>query len=180
MNENRPFVIGISGKIGSGKTALSQALSDHLNVRQSSFGAAVREEAKSRGLDASDRKVLQEVGQQLVDGDVRLFCQKVLDLASFDKTTPVIIDGVRHINVKETLASLVSPLPFYLLYIETEEETRQARLSTRGGLPDSSQEHQTERDVFYGLRQAADLIIRNDGSIKHCVEIIEAWLEDRH
>ena len=179
MNESSPYVVGISGKIGSGKTELATALSKFLNTQQTSFGAIVRLEARARGLNEFSREILQAVGQELVEADMKLFCQKVLDYACFDGKMSLIVDGIRHLKVKETLAALVLPIPFYLLYVEAEDSVRSERLTRRGGLSNLNIMHPTEQDVFGSLKEVADLHVNNNGSIIESVRMVETWLFDR-
>src|SRR5262249_10188002 len=123
-----PIVLALSGKIGSGKTTLSQELADALGWRRASFGEYVRAYAKSQGLDEKSRDVLQAVGQSLVEKDVVDFCRSVLAHFGWTSGEPLVIDGVRHAAVVDALRQIVAPLDLRVVFVDINEKTRLKRI----------------------------------------------------
>jgi cytidylate kinase len=110
------IIIGISGKIGSGKTTLAEYLSSELKIHIASFGDYVRYIANHAGIKI-ERKELQSLGHDLLENDLEEFCKNVLSHGKWDGQSSLIIDGIRHIKVLEQLKKLVYPLPLYLIYL---------------------------------------------------------------
>ncbi len=81
-NEAKPnsvtqAIVGISGRIGTGKTAISTALANRLDWTRVSLGDYVRAVAHERHI-IETRQALEDLGQQLVESNVKTFCQNAL------------------------------------------------------------------------------------------------------
>lgn len=129
-NAMKPAAIGLSGRIGTGKSAVAEALGQSVGWSRASFGDYVRSVADEQGLGQT-RDVLQELGAFLVAQDITGLCQKVLRQSGWGPGHPVIIDGIRHYSVLQTLRQLVSPLRLFLVYLEASDVDRRARLMAR-------------------------------------------------
>lgn len=127
----KKVAVGVSGRIGSGKTTLALGLAAQLRCRYASFGDYVRYVALERGLDGSQRSVLQAVGDELIATGWSPFCRAVLDFAGY-VTGPVVVDGVRHVEAIHVLTELVYPLSFRLVAVDAESVARAERLESRG------------------------------------------------
>lgn len=161
-----PTVVAFSGRIGSGKTTLCKAVATQLGWPYTSFGEYVRRIARERGLDDTSRSVLQDVGLTLIAAGWDSFCQGVLDDVGWKSGTPLLLDGIRHLEALQTLRRLVSPLDLMLVYIDVSDSVRSSRLAARQhGLGDLGrhEEHSTERQVATLLRSKATTIL--DGSL---------------
>jgi dephospho-CoA kinase len=176
----KPAVIGFSGRIASGKSAISKSLAADIGCRRVSFGDYVRKVAAERGLPPT-REVLQSLGEELESADVKRFCQNVVDLAEWQLGSSLVIDGIRHVQVLENLRSLVKPMPLILVFVEADDSRRTSRLAERGegeearlGLVES---HSTERDVLEDLPQLADFRLFADDSTGSTVARLRAELE---
>lgn len=159
------LVFALSGAIGSGKTSVSRALSVELGWPRCAFGDQVRSEARMRGLDPSQRDVLQELGKELVACDPEAFCRATLDQAG-GQGMSLVLDGVRHIEILEIVRRVVEPAPVVLVYLDVIKSQREARLASAGRDQEKSlielDRHSTECQVRDRIREAADLVI--DGS----------------
>lgn len=131
-SHNAPCVLAFAGAIGSGKSTVSAAVASELGWPRASFGDYVRAEARRRGLDASSRDVLQALGETLISEGWDTFCAGVLRQADWRPGTPLVIDGIRHIEAIDTLAKLTAPSSIRLVYLEASEEERRRRLYARG------------------------------------------------
>ncbi len=74
------------------------------------------------------RETLQDLGDELVRSDVRAFCLDVLKQQPWSPGVPLIIDGVRHVEVLVALGEILSPAPEYLVYINVDRMTQKKRL----------------------------------------------------
>ncbi|MDQ3694453.1 MAG: AAA family ATPase [Chloroflexota bacterium] len=161
------LVIAFAGAIGSGKTTLSNAVCEALDCPRVGFGDYVRQVARSRGLDDS-RQVLQNVGASLVDGGVDRLCRAVLSQADWRPGTSLVIDGVRHVEVMESLRRLVAPSELRLVFVAVDDPTRLSRLVTEDIADkhdlDRVDDHSTEAQVRSALPTIADLVVTGGGS----------------
>jgi dephospho-CoA kinase len=156
------MIIGISGPIASGKSTFARALAERFSAKLVGFGEYVRREACSRGLDASDRRVLQDLGQSLVDRDVKSFVAGVFDHANFSPNERIVVDGIRHETVWDEIIVFASSKrsSAKLIFLEMPEEERRRRLGARGlsrDQADTQDTHATEADVRNRLLDRADL-----------------------
>lgn len=156
-----PCIIAISSKIGAGKSTLAYELSRTFGIPRISFGNHVRSIARQRGLRES-RRVLQEIGQSLVEADAAGFTRSVLS-ALWKKGA--VVDGIRHLQVLHAIREIVAPLPVFLVYVYVDEPIRRERLAQRGMRPEeieAADSHSTEQQVQQTLRKAAALHVNGD------------------
>jgi cytidylate kinase len=165
MNKNP--IVAFAGRIGAGKSSVSAAFAAELGWKFASFGAFVRKTAIERGMDSS-RESLQAVGAELEAKDAAMFCRAVLDDASWNAGESVVVEGIRHVRVWDTLKSLVAPQAVFLVYLEAPEELRRMRLQERCAQEaqylERAELHSTERDVIAELRQLANLVLSTEGA----------------
>jgi transcriptional regulator with XRE-family HTH domain/Zn-dependent peptidase ImmA (M78 family)/adenylate kinase family enzyme len=174
-----PLVLAFSGKMGSGKSTLSQQVADALGWKRASFGDYLRVFARSQGLEES-REVLQDLGESLVIKDPTAFCHSVLTHFQWHSGEPLVIDGVRHAAVLDSLRKLVAPLELRLVFIEIDEGTRIKRLQKidksvldRLAVVES---HSTEREVVSTLPALAAWHVQGDRPVDQVVQEILAWV----
>lgn len=159
-------VIALAGKIGSGKTSIAVALAHKLDCPRVGFGDYVRSEATKRGLNPGSRQVLQELGESLLRQDLDGFCEAVLSQADRAPDGGLIVDGVRHVTVLDTLHRLLSPSPVRLIYLAATDEARQLRLAAAGrweqDVMAKAEGHSTEADLKTALPGRSDAVIDAD------------------
>jgi dephospho-CoA kinase len=169
--------LGISGRIGSGKTSLAVVLAERLNCPRASFGDYVRSVARDRGLDASRRDVLQEVGDDLIAAGWDSFCAAVLRNAGFT-TGSVVVDGIRHADAAQTMRRLLAPTPWKLVAVESEEAIRRSRLAARGiddARTTQADAHPNEGEVA-SVMASADLVVSSDTTVEAAADLVMEWL----
>src|SRR4051812_35017375 len=119
--------IGISGRIGAGKSTVAQELAALLGWPEVSFGNHVRAAASERGL-GTDRAVLQDLGQRLIDErGFDAFVADVLTAAAIDHGQPFVIEGIRHVGALDALTRVCNG-DILLAYLEAPAEDRARRL----------------------------------------------------
>lgn len=175
-----PIVLGIAGKIGSGKSTLSEELARGLGWPRASFGDFLRNVAKSRGLEES-REVLQELGESFIERGANEFCRAVLAHYKWNSGEPLIIDGIRHTEVVEELRRLVAPLELRIIYLDVDDKTRFERLKQLDENMEQDklelvESHRTEEQVKDRLPALADLRLPGDQSISELVSKVINWV----
>lgn len=178
-----PIVVGFSGPPKSGKSNLSIDVARALDWGRASFGDHVRHVTRAGGLDPTDPANLLSVGAELVDHDCEGFCRKVLDAAGWVGRQSVVLDGVRHIKVVETIRHIIAPVGFYLIFVDAPAATRERRFredSRVSSIPLSHIEaHSTSRDLD-ALRQMADLLVDGRSPPRHrnvVINEIRRWTQ---
>ncbi len=174
----QPLAVGFSGKFGSGKTTLSRAFASSNKAVWVGFGDFIRAQARARQLDDQSGRVLQDLGQQLIDtrGSEWLVNQIVAPWLAGTRDGPLAIDGIRHLSVLNDLKRVVEPTRTKLVFIDG------ATKNPRQTIDDRQSDHPTELDVVSGLREAADLIIPStmtmDDALARLNDAYERWRTD--
>lgn len=171
------IALGISGRIGSGKTSLAVVLAERLHCPRASFGDYVRSVATDRGLDANQRDVLQEVGDDLIASGWDAFCSAVLASAGYSDGS-VVVDGIRHSDAAKTIRKLVAPTAWKLVAVESDDSIRRSRMAARGVDDVGTRQadaHPNEGEVA-AVMASAGLTVSSDSTVADAAEVIMNWL----
>lgn len=173
-------MVGLAGKLGSGKSSVGHRLADALNAPLASFGAYVRSIADERALVHS-REVLQALGEELLRTLGPLtFASQVVDSSGWKGQGPLVVEGIRHVDIVSALREGNRETPFLLVYLEVPEELRLSRLEARDRLSPSQvavyESHSTESDVVSRLRQIADLVVEAGADVDTTVAAVLSGL----
>lgn len=172
------MIIGIAGRINSGKTTVAQELSKKLNCKVTSFGNVVRKIATERNI-GNDRKSLQDLGQSLVDNELDYLCKGVLDIVHWDAKENIIIEGIRHKNVLIKLKSITSPFVLKLIYIDASNSLLDYRDNSSRIVNNRAEieKHETEREVISDIKAEANIIVNAEESMEVvCDKILQLLL----
>jgi dephospho-CoA kinase len=171
-------LFAFSGPIGSGKSDVSKRFAEIVGAKRNSFGSTVREIAIERGLPVS-RGDLQALGALLVASERDGFCRRVVAIALNDLASPIVIDGLRHVEVLAELKRIVNPRMVRCIYVDAPPLVRLERVGLRDGLSQSAlaelERHSTEVEVEQHLRARSDYIAENSGSLEDCVNGLVSW-----
>jgi len=173
-----PVVLAFSGKVASGKSTLAKEVASALAWKRASFGDYVRVVADGQGLEPS-REVLQDLGESLAKAPEE-FCRAMLAHFGWQSGEPLVIDGVRHLEIVEALRRIVAPLELRLIFVDISEEQRRERLAGAGDVNLAKmpqiEKHSTERQVDTVLPDIADLRVSTGGNLGEVVREIVSWV----
>ena len=165
-------LVGMSGRIGAGKSSIAKALAIELECQVFSFGKFVRSRAVSIGAPES-RESLVAIGQALVDRDCEEFVASALSSAGWLPGDRLVIDGVRHRCVRSALITRAAHQRFFHVHVRSPNAVRSKRLQLRceDRNVTSLDRDPTEREVPK-LATLADLIVDGDNEIDGIVSEI--------
>lgn len=153
----------ISGCIGSGKTALAEALSRRLGWPRSGFGDAIRDRARLHGVREPNRQTLQSIGWQWVHDDPEQLAEATLSRIGWTPGQPIILDGPRYSRLIDAIRRRIAPLRTFVVFVDTPFDVRQLRAANR---PEESVDdlgkadaHEVEQEVGSELHRIADLSV---------------------
>ncbi len=167
------MIIGLTGKNGSGKTAVSEYLQSR-GFEYYSLSDEIRNEARKRGMEIT-REVLIEVGNELRSNyGPGILAERILSRLGDDRN--YVIDSIRNPYEVEVLKRRRD---FTLLALEADESIRFERSRRRGResaaqtLQQFIEEEARELDSnnpanqqLHATRQKADLVVTNNGTLE--------------
>lgn len=175
------LLLCFSGQIASGKSSVSTEVAAALGWQRTGFGEYLRSEITRLGGDPNDRKALQDLGQERVDGDSAAFCRDVLTAAGFQPGDDFVIDGIRHVAIFEILAAVAKPSEARLLFLGAPESTRNDRVQLRADAQDfvRASTHRVEAELQDALPQRADAVVDADPPldqvVAECLALVRRW-----
>ena len=165
-------MVCVSGRVGVGKSFVSDALAKEFGSRVLSFGDFVRAVARCAG-SSDSRDSLVTIGQSWIDRDCEGFVAAALSFVGWRLGEGLVIDGLRHRCVRSALEAKAVGQPFFHVHVRAPTSVRSSRIRRRG-------EHRevaaldcdaTERDVST-LAELADLIIDGESRIETLVAAV--------
>lgn len=178
-------IIGLTGRIGSGKTTLSTYIQEKYNFQKLSFVDKILIPELQKQKKTVNRKNLQQIGREfyLKYGDVKL---TELLLEGINPATRWIIDDIRY----PTTANFIRaefPNNFWIIGVKTDVRIRFQRVLARGKEGKISYEDflkmdlaPTEKQIEEVLSQV-DYLIENNGSLadlyQQCDKIMKEILQ---
>jgi dephospho-CoA kinase len=166
------LVIGITGRIGSGKTSAGQYLASGHGFQYIRYSQVLSEWFAS---DVSRKQSLQEVGWKVMSEGLQVELNSRL-IAEIGPSVDVAVDGLRHPIDYESLKNSFLP-SFHLLYIDSPANSRWEHLNGRGRYADfasfeKADSHPVEHQIN-SLRDKADRAIRNEGSLRDLYRVLD-------
>jgi dephospho-CoA kinase len=172
-------ILAFAGPIESGKSTISTVVAEQLNAPLVRFDDYLKKRAAETGRPAI-REALQELADEMVRQDVRGFCSEVLKQRPWQAGVPLVIDGLRHVEVVDALRELLAPAVEHLFYIHVDcltqaKRFRQDTLSHEKSL-EELERHPTEIQVRTVLLDRADLVLDGAHPVEELVGQILAFL----
>jgi hypothetical protein len=126
----KALVLGFADRAENGTREVSARVAQRLGTPRVSFTEYLRSLASQRGFPEVGGQLLQTLGEQEIRAHgSREFCAAVLRQVRWQPGEAVVIDGVRQVELVETLRELVSPASFHLVYLDADGPTQPERLS---------------------------------------------------
>lgn len=175
-------VIGLVGKIGSGKTRVSRHLQDSYGGKEYRFSQILMDILGRLHL-SHERTHLQNLGKSLRDclGSGVIVNAFKKDLEK-DKSDLLIVDGIRYENEVEMLKGFNGS---FLFYVTAPQKIRYERCVARGEKGEEkityeqflkNEEAETERRIE-SIGRSADCTIDNSGTVDELLKNVDNALE---
>ena len=177
------MIIGICGKIGSGKDTIADYLVSKYNFKKIVMSDIIKEEMKKENLEI-DRETMQNFSKRMKEtyGN-SIWAIKTLEYIKNNKIKNVVISGLRD---KKELEEFRKNPEFLLLFVWAPSRLRFERLIKRRSYKDPKtleeaieQEKREEKlfDLYNNCREYADYLIANDSTIDNLYLTIDVLLK---
>lgn len=179
------MIIGITGRIGSGKTTLSEYIQKKYGFKKLSFVDKILIPELQRRRKMINRQNLQKIGREfyLKYGDIKMTEWLLKGIKSKEKW---IIDDIRYPTTANYIRQRF-PEDFFIIGVKTNPQVRFQRILNRGKEGKISFEEFLKMDSAPTEKQIedviswADYIIENDGSLsdlyQQCDRVMKKILE---
>ncbi|MFA5406367.1 MAG: nucleoside monophosphate kinase [Candidatus Nanoarchaeia archaeon] len=167
-------IIGLMGRIGSGKGTVGEVLVKEYGFNSITMGDLAREETINRGLEPT-REETTRISTECRMNDPAYFIKKAVSKIKESGHDKWVIDGIRTpLDVKEFKQSFPE---IKFIKVEVLPQIRYERMKLRGraGFPDSFNkfiEHEALEEERFNLKSTlsnADYTIENNGSYEELV-----------
>jgi dephospho-CoA kinase len=161
--QNERLVIGITGRIGAGKTSAAQYLSSRHGFQYLRYSQVL-----SQWKGPESEVHLQEIGWEVMVGGMQGELNRRL-IAHIRPEFGVAVDGLRHPLDYESLRNS-SASSFHLLFIDSSQEQRWGRKKVKDKYRTlasfkAADSHPVEQHIE-SLRANATLVLHNNGSLQ--------------
>jgi dephospho-CoA kinase len=168
------LVIGITGRIGAGKTSVGKYLSSAHGFHYIRYSRVLSDWLAK---DPESKAHLQAVGWEVMAGGMQAELNTRL-ISQLPASSDSAVDGLRHSLDYESLDTAFSP-HFYLLFLKAPAEMRWQRLRPR--YPEQNDfnradSHPVEQQID-SLRYRAFAVLDNDNSLQSLYSKVNAVLQ---
>lgn len=156
-----PSVIGVAGRVGSGKSSLATVLSEQSGWPVVRFSDYLKHLAAERGI-VSDRESLQRLGVECIEAGWGRFCSAVLEFGGWRPGDSVIVEGIRHPEAVGALNAVAAPGRVFLVFLAADDVVIQARIRVRDGSEVELQKiesHPSDGGVGERLHAVTDIVL---------------------
>jgi dephospho-CoA kinase len=162
--QDKRLVVGVAGRIGAGKTSVAKYLNTLQGFQYLRYSQVLSDWLAN---DPWRKAHLQDVGWEVMSGGLQAELNRRL-IAQIEPDADVVVDGLRHPLDYESLKSSFL-FSFRLLYIDSTQNARWARLKANGRYADAASfqvadAHPVEEKIEL-LRPRASSVIQNSGSL---------------
>ena len=174
QRQARPLVIGITGRIGAGKTSVGKYLNSAYGFHYTRYSQVLSDWLAR---DPESKAHLQVVGWEVMAGGMQAELNSRL-ISEVPRESNCAVDGLRHSLDFESLDSAFSP-HFFLIYVNSPPEMRWRRLQRRYATLDDFRRadlHPVEQQID-SLRDRAFVPLDNDASLQDLYSKVDAVLK---
>lgn len=112
------MLIAFTGPIGAGTSKLSARVAELLGWPRVKFSDHIRDVAAAQGGDPDDLNVQQALGQTLVRDRLEEFVEAVLARADWRAGQNLVVDGLRHVEVRTELLRQIGNIPLHVVHVD--------------------------------------------------------------
>jgi dephospho-CoA kinase len=170
---DRHLVVGITGRIGAGKTSVGKYLSSAHGFHYTRYSQVLSDWLAN---DPESKVHLQAIGWEVMAGGMQAELNTRL-ISRLPAESDCAVDGLRHSLDYESLSSAFKP-HFYLLFVNAAAELRWQRLRSRYPTQDDfrrADSHPVEQRID-SLRDMAFAVLDNDNSLQSLYSKVDASL----
>jgi dephospho-CoA kinase len=171
------LVIGIAGRIGSGKTSVGHHLNSRYGFQYLRYSQVLSEWLAK---DAESKTHLQEVGWKVMAGGMQTELNRRL-IAQILPEGDFAVDGLRHPIDHESLKDSF-PESFHLVYIESSSKLRWEHLKGRSKYADFASFHAVDshpvEQQIETLRASAARVLKNESSLEVLYSELETAIQE--
>lgn len=175
------LVLAFAGQLGSHRSEISERVAQKLEWPRASFGNLVESYARDLGVDPNDIPALQKLGQDLVQTDVEGFVKRLIESVNFERGEDLVVDGLRHAEVRLALSRQVDPSRLRTIYLSVPTEDRLATAAQRYSLDERVilryDQDLTEAQLFRIIPAYADFHIDGTDPISLSVKKVLDYIE---
>jgi dephospho-CoA kinase len=173
--QDKRLVVGVTGRIGAGKTSVARYLSEAHRFSYVRYSQVLSE---WKAKDPDSKRHLQAIGWEVMGGGMQAELNARL-IARIPPTSDCAVDGLRHPIDFDSLTNIFARR-FCLLYIDCPQEIRWERLKAR--FPDRAEfcradSHPVEEQIET-LRSKAFKSIDNDSSLQELFCKVDTVLKE--
>lgn len=168
------MVIGITGRIGAGKTSVGKYLNSAHGFHYTRYSQVLSDRFAR---DSESKAHLQVVGWEVMAGGMQAELNARL-ISQLPAQSDCAVDGLRHPLDYDSLNGAFSPR-FYLVYVSSPPELRWRRLQSRYPELDDfrrADSHPVEQQID-SLRDKALAVLENDRSLENLYSKVDAVLD---
>lgn len=193
-------VIGITGGVGSGKSAVTTILVEKYHAYHINTDIIAREQMQKDGV--SFKKVVKAFGTDILAADGEIDRKKLGEIVFHDDEKLKKLNQLTHPNVKKAVKKIIrqkkkEKVPFVLMesailyragfsnlcdelwYIYATEETRTKRLKdSRGYTDEKVRSMMSKQDTEEHFREVCTVVIDNNGSFEDVQKQVQLLVEN--
>lgn len=179
------IVLGLMGKIGSGKDTVADFLVNDKEFTVVGFGDATREVAEERGIEMTRENLLEIQKEHVEKHGIDFWAKKVAEIIKERGLKKAIVNGVRRPTDATTLKKEFGD-DFHLILVETDSKIRYERMVRRGRVGDPEEyeafEKQEKAEIeAFGLDETfemAEITITNNTTLEDLYEKTEEIISE--
>ncbi len=172
------MIIGLMGRIGSGKGTVSEILQNEYGFKAITIGDLAREETIARGLEPT-RENTTKVSTELLSKDPKYFIKKAIEQIKNSSHKNWIIDGIRRPMDVEEFKKAFPDIIFIEVYVDPKIRFERLKERGRPGFPKTYEEfleHEKLEDEKFNILKTlsyADYKIENNGTLDELKENVK-------
>ncbi len=179
------IILGLMGKIGSGKDTVADYLVNDKEFTMIGFGDVTREIAEEKGVKMNRENLLEIQKEHVEKHGIDFFPKRIVEMIEERKLERVIINGVRRPADATTLKKEFGD-DFHLILVETDSKIRYERMVRRGRVGDPEEyeafEKQEKLEIeAFGLDETfemAKITITNNTTLEELYEKTEEIISE--